>query len=99
MAAKIKKIIHGAFFLVLFSCAGTYLFKSNNGFRTYYTLKQDFNQEKEHVEKLELKINTIKQDIKNWQTDTLEKERIARQDLGMSFTNELVYLMPTKKTL
>ncbi len=68
----------------------------NQGIRTYQTLMKEYNQEKAHVETLEKKISDIKQNIDSWQTNSIERERIARQDLGMSFTNELVYIIPQK---
>ena len=42
------------------------------------------------------KIKEIKHDIEQWQIDVFEREKCARQDLGLSFTNELVYLQPTQ---
>lgn len=93
---KIKTIVQSSFFLALTGCAAIYFFNGKQGLRTYLTLKKEFRQEQATVEKLEHNIKEISQDIQTWQTDQLERERVARQDYGMSFTNELVYVTPTK---
>lgn len=93
---KIKTLIQHIIFLLLLCGAALYFVFGKKGIRSYVSLKQEFDQEKERVVNLEQEIEQINQTIKKWQKDSFEKERIARQDLSMSFTNELVYLTPAK---
>ena len=91
---KLKTIAQGSFFLSLCCIAIIYLWQSNQGLHSYLKLKKEFQDEVSNVQELEHNINDIKQKIEQWHTDSFEQEKIARQDLGMSFTNELVYVTP-----
>ncbi len=94
---KIKTIIQGSFFLAILSIALIYSIKSKNGLRAYFDLKNDFQQDMQNIAALEKKNDDIKKEITQWKIDPLEQEKTARQDLGMSFTNELVYITPKQQ--
>lgn len=94
---KAKNIIRGLFALSLCCVTFIYFWRGDHGLRTYLNLKKEVLQEASTVKALEDNINGIKQKIAQWNTDSFEKEKIARQDLSMSYTNELVYLTPKSK--
>ena len=94
---KTKIILQISFFLSLCCLAGTYLWKSKQGIFTYLNLKKELRQETIDVQAIEYKNSELRQKINQWNIDSFEKEKRVRQDLGMSFTNELVYLIHEKK--
>jgi cell division protein FtsB len=93
---KKKNILQISFFISLCSLASTYLWKSKQGIFTYLNLKKEHRQETIDVQAIEYKNNELRQKINQWNNDSFEKEKVVRQDLGMSFTNELVYLIREK---
>lgn len=91
---KTKTLIHGLFFLSLCCITLIYFWKSDYGLRSYINLHKEVQQEEDNVHSLEDAIKNIKQKTAQWNTDSFEKEKIARQDLSLSYTNELVYITP-----
>lgn len=94
---KKKSFLRASFFFLVIGCTITYFIGNKHGILAYITLKKEFDRDKETVTQLEQEIDKLRQEIKEWKTDPFKKECIARQDLGMSFTNELVYVIPQDK--
>ncbi len=91
---KIKTIIQSSFFLAVCCAALIYVVRSKQGLLSFINHKKEFQQELLKVQALEQKNDAIKKEISDWKTNPLEQEKMARQDLGMSFTNEVVYITP-----
>ena len=85
--------------LLLFTLPSVYyLITGQNGIQKYYHLHKELIDEQKKIATLEEKINTLKAHITLWNSSTFEHEKIARQDLSMSYTNELIFLTPHTTT-
>lgn len=94
---KIKTMLQG---VVLFACIGPsvyYLVTGPKGFQKYRMLKREVLVENNNIAQLTETINQMQTNIDTWNNTPFEREKIARQDLSMSFTNELVFLTPNMK--
>ena len=92
----VKRIVASGLFLaalgaaVYFACCGKY------GLGAYFKLLAGCKKREQRIAALTKEIATLKSDIKEWQENPLQQEAFARYDLGMSYTNELVYLIKAK---
>lgn len=59
-------------------------------------LAQENESEKNKIAALENEINRFQEKTIALQSDWLEQEKIIRQDLQLSYTNEYIYLLPAK---
>lgn len=91
---RAKTILQGLVLLATLVAVGHYLITNEHGIQTYLGLKKETLLEKQIVAKLEHEINELEQTLVAWETNPLEKEKLAREDLLMSYTNEFVYLLP-----
>lgn len=91
---KAKTLIKIVILSMMIVVAGYYLIINEHGILTHRNLKKEVQIEKQVVTKLEQEIITLEQRLQVAQNDPFEKERLAREDLLMSYTNEFVYLIP-----
>ncbi len=93
---KTKIITSVALLLILCGISTYYIVWGKRGVNTFKTISKEIDQEKEKVKKVEDEIKHLKTIIALWQTDEFELEKLARMDLQMGTTNEIVYLLPKK---
>jgi len=74
-----------------------YVIFSKRGVREYLRKQHEIEQEKLAVVDIEKTIENLKTKIQAWKKEDFEHERMARQDLNMGYTNELVYKVPPTK--
>jgi len=74
-----------------------YIFFSKRGIRHYFELQKTIVEDTQQVIELEQTIAELKEKIDVWQKENFEQELMARQDLNMGFTNELVYKVSQTK--
>lgn len=82
---------------MLFSFAivmGGYIVLGKKGIAQYFLLKDELEKELSYVHEMEKKYIELQNDAIAWQEDSFEFEKIARDDLQMAFTNEMLYYFP-----
>jgi cell division protein FtsB len=71
-----------------------YLYENPKGIKHQRILEAKNAQEQAAITALEEKISTLKTKTIAMQSNRFEREKIIREDLQMSCTNEYVYLLP-----
>lgn len=94
---NMKKYLQQGMLLACVGCAGAYIILGKRGVVEYLKLKNELKVELEEVKAMELKLAQLQTQIKEWETNPLEFEKVAREDLQMAFTNEIMYHIPTTK--
>lgn len=77
---------------------GYHLYYTKYGIKAYQKLCLELDETIQQQEHLKRIIAEREQTLHIWQTDTFVKEKVAREDLLYSCTNEYVYLIPRAKT-
>lgn len=90
---KTKHFIQGALLIMLGAGMTHYIISNPNGLRAQKKLSQTLALEHNKVDSLKQNIAALEQEINSWQENTIHRERIARQDLHMSYTDEIVYFI------
>lgn len=85
------------FFITLCTLLGCYIVFSKRGIREYLHIKDDIDKTKQNIVTMEATIESLKEKIVAWKKEDFEQEKLARQELNMGFTNELVYKVPSEK--
>ena len=88
-----KHFVQGALLLMLGAGMGHYLIFNPNGLQAQKRLKATIAQEQSQVDGLKQKIATLEQELTTWRKDCFYQEKLAREDLHMSYTNEMVYFI------
>ncbi|MBX9830685.1 septum formation initiator family protein [Candidatus Babeliales bacterium] len=88
-----KHLIQGALLLMLGIGMGHYLVFNPNGLQMQKRLKATIAQEQTKVDDLKQKIAALEQELTTWREDSFYQEKLAREDLLMSYTNEMVYFI------
>ena len=91
---KIKMILHSLVIIGICTSYGYYLMFGKKGITQYTRLRKETDSEKQFVAKLEEEINELSNALHVWKHEEIAKEHMAREDLQMSYTNELIYLIP-----
>lgn len=91
-----KNLISNFVFLSLCITAIYYIGWSQSGISKFLQLKNKIQQEREKNVAIEADITGLKQKLNALNNDSFEVEKIARQDLNLGYTNELVYVLPKK---
>jgi cell division protein FtsB len=89
-----KSVVRTIIFSGLSLTLGFYIIFGKRGVKEYLRLKQEIEQEKKMIALVEQEIHHLENKIDRWSDDQFEHEKIAREDLQMGCTNELVYLTP-----
>lgn len=77
-------ILGGFANLILFSDSGFYVFSS---------LKTEIAKKEKNVATLENEVRSLKKEIDAWQHDKFYLEKMAREELLMGRSNELIFVM------
>lgn len=93
---KIKVIPCIILLLVLCSISTYYIVWGKRGVNAFKEISKEIDLEKDKIKKVEDEIKHLRTIIALWQTDDFELEKLARMDLQMGTTNEVVYLLPKK---
>jgi cell division protein FtsB len=94
---NMKRYIQQGMLLACVGCIGAYIILGKRGVVEYLKLKKELNTELQEVRAMELKLAQLQTQIKEWETNPLEFEKVAREDLQMAFTNEIMYHFPERK--
>lgn len=73
---------------------GYYSFFGPRGIVTYCTLSKQLAIEKRGIHRLARNIEKLKLEISTHRSSQFEREKIARYDFCMGYTNELIYVLP-----
>ncbi|MFH0898245.1 MAG: septum formation initiator family protein [bacterium] len=73
---------------------GYHVIWNEHGLLNFYELKREVTKQQTIVTQLQQDIKHLQTQIQTFQADDFEKEKIAREDLQMGCTNELVYILP-----
>jgi len=89
-------------FQLAFLCAfcgylGYHAIWGKRGIVRYFTLKYKIEKDKHKILALEQDVAATKNRIIDVRNEPFELEKIAREDLLLGHTNELIYLIPSKK--
>jgi cell division protein FtsB len=63
------------------------------GIARYYDLKQEISVKKVALASLKKEILYVAQELRAWKSDPFYLEKMAREDLGMGYKNEFMYLV------
>ena len=91
--------MHGLITISICLAWGHHLVFGPHGVKDAQVLHKQIIQENKRIRVLQNDISNIKQDLATWedQQDLFEKERVAREDFLLSYTNERVYFVQNKK--
>ena len=89
-----KNLISNVIFILLCVTAVYYIGWGQSGMGKFLQLKYKIRQEHQKITDIETDIKDLKQKIHALNSDSFEIEKIARQDLNLGYTNELVYVLP-----
>ncbi len=95
---KIRFILHSIILSALCGSFFYHLYYTKNGLKAHRELCTEVEATKEQQSKLQHQIASLEAELHEWQTDTFVKEKVAREDLLYSYTNEHVYLIPRATT-
>lgn len=76
--------------------SGYYFYTNPKGIMHQKKLAAENTKLKQKITLLEQEISTLQTNRVMLESDPFEKEKVMREDLHMSYTNEYVYLLPTK---
>ncbi len=89
-----KILFNNAFFICLCFIIAYYFFSSARSIVDFYSKKQTIKKQQEKIGHLKNDITYLNYSLKNQKKNAFELERIARYDLDLGRTNELVYIVP-----
>jgi len=87
----LKHYVSLALFLIGLAAAAYYACMSKHGIFACYRLRKACAKRERRIGKVTREIAWLKQENKEWQENPFKKEAFARLELGMGYTNELVY--------
>ena len=90
---RMKQFIRGTILFSLLGSFGYYLTFSKKGVLAYLERRQEILIEQKIVEKLKAEVAKLELSTEKWNSDPYVREKLAREDLHMSYTNEYVYLL------
>jgi cell division protein FtsB len=79
---------------IFFAClmlAGYYACTGQHGLFAFIKLKRLCLQQQERIIAMQKEITWLQAENKAWQENPFKKEEFARLELGMGYTNELMY--------
>lgn len=88
-----KHLVQGALLLMLGASMGHYLIFNQHGLQAQKKLKNTIAHEQNKVDDLKQKVAVLEQELTAWKEDSFHQEKLAREDLHMSYTNEMVYFI------
>jgi cell division protein FtsB len=65
---------------------------SEFGLLQHYTVGQELASKQQELISMRSEIDSIKQEIACWKSDPFYLEKMAREELGMGYKNEVMYL-------
>ena len=71
-----------------------FLIFSGIGLVAYGREKKQLVIKQKELATLEKEIGTLEQELGAWKNDSFELEKLARQDLCMGYTDEIIYILP-----
>lgn len=71
-----------------------YLIFGTQGLAEYFKYKQELENEKKSIVRLEKNIQQLDEAINQTKNNSFEIEKVARYDFAMGYTNEIVYVLP-----
>lgn len=89
-----KTILNNAFLICLSFIVAYYFFSSARSIVVFYNKKQIIKRQQKKIECLKNDITHLDHTLKIQGKNMFELERIARYDLDLGRTNELVYVEP-----
>ncbi len=95
---KIKHIIQTLIISAFCTAFIMHLYTGKYGIKNHHELYLEVESKKKQQQELNAQITSLENDIHRWQTDPLVKEKMVREDLLYSYTNEYVYLVPKATT-
>lgn len=86
--------------IISFLCAACFrqLYYGKNGIKAYLALSLEVEGAQADVQKLRQTLAEREAEVYAWKTDPFFKEKLAREDLLYSCTNEYVYIIPGAST-
>jgi cell division protein FtsB len=88
-----KNFIHNGIMISSVFVIGYFLFFAKHGVVDYYKLKNQIKKQTQKINRLNNEIHALQADIKQYQENPYETEKVARYDFGVGYTNEMVYLL------
>ncbi len=95
---EIRFILHSIILITLSTTFFYHLYYTKNGFKAHQELCVEVEHAKIKQAELKHKIASLETELHDWQTDLFVKEKMAREDLLYSYTNEHVYIIPQATT-
>lgn len=90
---SVKLFFQAIFFLGCSVTAGYYLLTSKNGFFAYQKVLLEMDHVMQRNDELERDVQKLQRVVLCLERDSFAREKIVRQDLNMTFTHEIVFLV------
>lgn len=90
---KTKKIIHTLILLSAASTASYYLLTGKHGISAEHSYKKAILEKLKIIEKIESDNALLEKELAEWNQSSFFKEKMAREELHLSCTNEWVYFI------
>lgn len=93
---KYKHYLHSLLLMVFAIGVGSYIVVGKRGVMQYISLQEELAAEIEYVKKMEQTCAQLQAHAATWEENSFELEKLARQDLHMGYTNEVMYYFPNE---
>lgn len=90
---KISSVIYQTIICLLVLFSSTFFICSDFGIIKHYQASCQVDEAHHDLNALKKEIVLIEKEIYNWKTDSFYVEKMAREDLGMGYRDEIVYLL------
>gem|GEM_PF-2370632 len=91
---KYKHYLHSILLIAFAVGVGGYIVVGKRGVMQYISLQDELAAEVEYVRKMEQTCAQLQAHAAAWEENSFELEKLARQDLQMGYTNEIMYYFP-----
>jgi cell division protein FtsB len=82
----------------VFFCCSFFVF-GEYGIVRHFSINKELYEKQRELSSLSDEIKALKQELVSWKTDPYYMEKIAREELGMGYKDEVVYLLKSNTSL
>jgi cell division protein FtsB len=94
---NLRRVVRLYVFSIIFVLAVAHFFFGENGLVEHRLLKNQLDFEELKAARLNCRVDDLKNIVADWHDSDLPRERLAREELCMSFTNELICITPSQQ--
>jgi len=88
----IKNFLYKTIIISLFTFFSCFLVWSEFGLVKHYLMANNVSKKKNELFLIKKEVKALEKEIINWKTDSFYLEKMAREELGMGYEGEVLYL-------